>query len=78
MFRQKILRKPGQANYPTYVCKRCGTYAAEDSVTRVQEHVEYELNRCGICSTLTLVAIPYDFGHPEFYTYKNGAPVQGG
>ena len=76
--RQKVIRRPGGANYPlTGVCKRCGTYAAEDSKTRIEEHVAYMLEYCGICKTLTQVASPRDFGWPTFYTYTNGAPVKG-
>lgn len=74
--RLKILRKPGQQGYPAYVCNRCGTYAQEDSKTVRQAVIGFELQRCGICDTVEACATPLDFGWPEFYTYKNGAPVR--
>jgi hypothetical protein len=74
--RTKILREPGKVGYPLYVCYRCGKYACDDSMTMMEKYVEWEFNCCGICSTLTEVAHPRDFGWPTFYTYANGAPVR--
>lgn len=75
--RKKILRKPGQEGYPDLVCARCGTYAAEDSGTLVQEHCEFTLGTCRICGEVRIkISPPSDFGWPIFYTYENGAPVR--
>jgi hypothetical protein len=76
--RKKILRRPTDANYPSAgVCQLCGTYAAEDSKTTIEEHVIYTLDTCGVCKRFTDVAHPRDFGWPTFYTYENGTPVYG-
>lgn len=77
--RKKILRKPGGVNYPFHICVPCGTYAAGDCNTVVQEYLETTLGTCGVCRNIKVpVADPYDFGWPTFYTYENGAPVRGG
>jgi hypothetical protein len=71
-----ILRQFGGANYPFNVCERCGSYAAEDSGTQLEEYIEFTLADCEICLAFTKVASPRDFGLPTFYTYENGAPVK--
>lgn len=75
--RQKILRKPGGYSYPDQVCKLCGTCAAEDCNSAVEQYVEYHLGTCRICGSIRdQVASPRDFGFPTFYTYANGSPVR--
>ena len=75
--RVKILRESGGANYPFWVCERCGKYAAEDSKTEVYDELDLRLGVCGVCAaSCTHVAEPQQFGFPSFYTYMNGEPIR--
>lgn len=76
--RKKILRRPDSYKYPLMVCTRCGMYASEDSKTRVEEIILYDLAHCDICQDFTNVTHPSDFGYPTFYTFENGEPVKRG
>ena len=77
--RVKVLREPGWANYPFFVCECCGKYAASESKTKVYSELDLRLGDCEVCAArLTQVAQPQQFGFPIFYTYMNGQPIRRG